>query len=92
MTEQQNRRNYFVVDTFSDNENVDVCAEIIYECGQGMTHSDICMTHDAEYKVHESYREFLHECLDEWLDHSNGTGMFWIGDPKFAAENFTEGM
>jgi hypothetical protein len=76
--------------TDSDKSNVDVCAEIMYETEEGMIHSDLCMTHDAEYKVHESYREFIHKCLDEWLDESNGTGMFWIGDPKFAAENFTE--
>jgi hypothetical protein len=41
-------------------------------------HSDICPPdHDFD-KIDKDYREFLHECLDEWLDKSNGTGQFYI--------------
>jgi len=70
--------------------NLDVCAEIMYETEEGMIHSDLCMIHNGEYVVNQGYREFIHKCLDEWLDESRGSGMFWIGDPRFAAENFTE--
>lgn len=71
---------------YVEDEVKNVCGEIMYDD----VHSDICMTHDGEYVVTKDYREFLHACLDEWLDKSNGTGMFWIGDPKFAVENFRE--
>ena len=84
------RRSYFVMNKFTEDNNVDVCGEIQYETEEGMIHSDICMIHDRKYVVDQDYREFLHSCLDEWLDKSNGTGMFWIGDPKFAVENFRE--
>jgi hypothetical protein len=26
------------------------------------------------------YRDFLHECLDEWLNKSRGTGYFYIAE------------
>jgi hypothetical protein len=29
------------------------------------------------------YRKFLHDCLDEWINKSKGTGAFWLGDPKY---------
>lgn len=31
----------------------------------------------------EEYRKFLHKALDEWLDKSNGTGAFWLGEPDY---------
>ena len=64
--------------------SVNVCGEIEYESRQvgGMVHSDICLTHGGEYAVTPEYRQFLHACLDEWIDKSRGTGMFWIGDPE----------
>lgn len=54
------------------------CGEIQYETKNGNVHSDICWHSDAE--PYENYRNFLHNCLDEWLNKSNGTGAFWIGD------------
>jgi len=69
---------------------MDVCAEIQYEKPEGYIHSDICMIHDGEYNPSDDYRKFLHDCLDEWLNQSNGTGMFWIGNPEFAVNNFKE--
>jgi hypothetical protein len=80
---------------------MDVCGEIQYETPEGYIHSDICMIHDGEYNpsddyrkfVHDrldNYRKFLHDCLDEWLNESNGTGMFWIGNPEFAVNEFKE--
>lgn len=59
-----------------------VCAEIEY--GPGI-HSDICPPGCDIARVDEpcgddgeTYRSFLHDCLDEWLDNSNGTGIFYI--------------
>lgn len=59
------------------------CGEIQYETADGNVHSDIC-NHSAYFdEPTEDYREFLHNCLNEWLDKSNGTGAFWIGDPSY---------
>ena len=33
--------------------------------------------------IHSDFRKFLHDNLDEWLDKSDGTGIFYItGDPE----------
>ena len=42
-------------------------------------HSDICppgceMSNSSD----EEYRKLLHDCLDEWLEKSRGTGIFYI--------------
>jgi len=62
-----------------------ICAEVMYDGPDGYVHSDICLeTGDEDTRgVAEffAYREFLHANLDEWLDKSNGTGLFYIGDP-----------
>jgi hypothetical protein len=47
-------------------------------------HSDIephggCKFNDLDDK----HRKFLHDCLDEWIDKSNGTGCFYIRDEDF---------
>jgi hypothetical protein len=66
---------------------MNVCAEIQYDD----VHSDICLGHNmSEFAVDPEYRALLHDCLDEWLNKSDGTGGFWIGDPAFMAENFKE--
>lgn len=51
----------------------------------GGVHSDICYRcgADDDQPMTEEYREFLHKCLDEWLNKSRGTGAFWIGDPEY---------
>lgn len=55
-----------------------VHAEIQYGAGNGSIHSDIC-PHNCDFKsIDGEYREFIHLCLDEWLNKSNGTGMFYI--------------
>lgn len=59
-----------------------VCAEIQYSHSQrGWVHSDICPTlhYLSEVSDMEQYKLVLHQCLDEWLDNSNGTGHFVIG-------------
>jgi hypothetical protein len=79
---------------------MNVCGEIEYESRQvgGMVHSDICITHDkwsddnqfvpGEYAVTPEYRQFLHACLDEWIDKSRGTGIFWVGDPDVRVADY----
>lgn len=59
------------------------CGEIIYFSVPGNVHSDICKHFEGE--ITNNYRNFLHNCLDEWLNKSNGTGAFWVGDPEYFA-------
>ena len=61
--------------------------EITYEDqNKGGVHSDICWCcnpRTEEQPIDDDYRKMLHECLDEWLNKSNGTGAFWVGDPEY---------
>lgn len=63
-------------------KSLNVHAEIEYINSDGVNiHSDICPPdHLAEYINGEEYKKFLHECLDEWLEKSNGTGQFYIAN------------
>lgn len=46
-------------------------------------HSDIGPRAASLDYAHAEYRQFLHDNLDEWLDKSDGTGIFYItGDPE----------
>ena len=65
-------------------------AEIQYTDNEGRSiHSDIgppgCdfkridEVISEEGETEETYRQFLHKCLDEWLNKSGGTGEFCIG-------------
>ena len=58
------------------------CGEISYDTPEGGVHSDICH-HNDDQPIGDGYRKFLHDCLDEWLNKSNGTGAFWVGDPDY---------
>ena len=58
-----------------------ICAEIQYDTPDGGVHSDICAFMPYGFRpFSQEYRDFLHANLDEWLDKSNGTGLFYIGD------------
>lgn len=59
---------------------VKVHAEIEYINNSGKSiHSDICPPNCYACNMQDKeYRAFIHECLDEWIDHSNGTGQFYI--------------
>jgi len=62
---------------------MDICGEIEYP---GI-HSDICIGHKVEEMViDQERREFLHACLDEWLDLSKGMGGFWVGNADWVQE------
>jgi hypothetical protein len=64
------------------------CGEIQYETKNGTVHSDIC-NHDGD-PITSGYRKFLHDCLDEWLTQSEGTGFFWVGNKNDVINNFKE--
>lgn len=59
------------------------CSEIQYykQDGQGI-HSDVCFDcgGDDSKELDEDHRQLLHDCLDEWLNKSNGTGFFFVAD------------
>lgn len=77
-----------------------VHAEIEYQREDGTwVHSDICppeCSPDNFNRIFKrdtgsfTYRQYLHSCLDEWLDNSNGTGCFYIKDEKFCVYNEEE--
>lgn len=60
--------------------------EIIYDTVEGGVHSDIFFNTKEEIQdkvLDDDERKFLHDCLDEWLNKSNGTGAFWVGDVDY---------
>lgn len=62
------------------------CGEISYDSPIGGVHSDICWgcnPGNTNNPISDEHREFLHGCLDEWLNKSNGTGAFWVGDSDY---------
>lgn len=64
---------------------MEIQAEIEYVRENGeKIHSDIepggCNSASLQ---DEDYRKYLHKCLDEWLDSSNGTGGFYIKDVNY---------
>jgi hypothetical protein len=47
-------------------------------------YSDICPPNcSSDGLKNEDYRRFLHKCLDEWLDNSNGSCGFYIKDENY---------
>lgn len=61
-----------------------VHAEIMYLKQDGTSiHSDICPPACEFDRLTSDHRKFLHDCLDEWLDKSRGTGVFYIGDKNY---------
>jgi hypothetical protein len=65
-----------------------VHAEIEYTKLNGESiHSDICPPNCLSSGLNNlHYRKFLHDCLDEWLNKSNGTGAFYIKNESFKIE------
>ena len=62
-----------------------VHAEIEYVRPNGdKVHSDICPKDcDSNNLKSEEYRKFLHDCLDEWLNNSDGSCGFYIKDESY---------
>ena len=62
-----------------------VHSEIIYtskEKGHNI-HSDTCPSNCNFEDINDEYRKYVHDLLDEWLDESNGTGIFYIKEEGF---------
>jgi len=71
------------------------CGEITYDRGYDddgnkttdyWVHSDTCFNCNPATEgkpLTDGHRQFLHDCLDEWLNKSNGTGAFWIGNSDY---------
>jgi len=76
----------FLIITGRDIEKLNmskVHAEIEYINSNGdNVHSDICPPRCEFSNIDNIYRKFLHDCLDEWLNNSNGTGQFYISEEK----------
>lgn len=70
------------------------CGEISYDNNNEPVHSDICYrcvfpVDDGE-PINNRQRKFLHEALDEWLNKSNGTGIFWLGDSTYFDDAYAQ--
>lgn len=60
---------------------VNVMAEVQYDPdGEGNIHSDLP----------PDDRDLLHAALDEWLNRSNGSGFFFVGDVEALRAEFGE--
>ena len=63
-----------------------ICGEITYDTSVGPCHSDVCIRAIDEIDFvdndGDTHRKFLHRVLDEWLDKSNGTGFFDVGNER----------
>jgi len=58
-----------------------VHAEIEYQKEDGTwIHSDICPSKCDFNNLDDEHKKFLHDCLDEWLEKGNGTGIFYIAN------------
>lgn len=70
-----------------------VHAEIEYrtsneEHGEHTVHSDVCPPCcESDNMKTQEYREYLHQVLDEWLDKSGGTGVFYIAQDGYIKLN-----
>lgn len=61
-----------------------IVAEIEYTKKDGNNiHSDL----DFDFGSKEEMRKILHDCLDEWLDKSDGTGGFYLRNEKHLFED-----
>lgn len=67
-----------------DNMTAVVHGEIIYIREDGITvHSDICPPDHNIDKIDDKIRKFYHDSLDEWLNNSKGTGIFYLRQEGF---------
>lgn len=71
------------------------CAEIQYhdDYTEGTIHSDLCWHCEPKAEGEDltaEYRKLLHDCLDEWLDRSRGTGAFWLGNADHLSRMFAQ--
>ena len=66
-----------------------IISEVEYTNENGdSVHSDL----DFDFDLKEQMRPVLHECLDEWLDKSNGSGGFYLRNTNHHFEDYDEGQ
>lgn len=66
----------------------EIQAEIEYQCHDGTwRHSDIEPKGCQFESIDAKHRDFLHRCLDEWLNNSGGSGCFYIKNAGFSIDN-----
>ena len=72
--------------------NNTVHAEIEYfnKTKNHWVHSDICPPGCSSNGIDEEYKKYLHDCLEEWLTTSNGTGGFYIKQEGFSGLGIEE--
>jgi hypothetical protein len=59
-------------------------SEIMYTKEDGVSiHSDTCPKGCDFNNINKEYRKYAHALLDEWLDKSGGTGIFYIKEDGF---------
>jgi hypothetical protein len=69
------------------------CSEIQYSKQNGESvHSDICFAcgGDGSKELTNDHRQLLHDCLDEWLNKSDGTGFFFVANREDLINEFRE--
>lgn len=72
-----------------------ICAGIEYETRDTLVSSDLCFDSDIvlnatrEDRVAKKHRKVLHDALDEWLDRSEGSGLFFVGERSSDPKPFT---
>ena len=65
-------------------EKKTVHSEIMYMKKDGINiHSDTCPPGCDFKNLDDEHRKYLHDVLDEWIDKSNGTGIFYIKEEGF---------
>ena len=61
-----------------------VHSEIIYNReGDINVHSDTCPPDHTIENLPDDIRQYYHDLLDEWLDKSKGTGIFYLREEGF---------
>ena len=66
-----------------------VHSEVYYTNKDGSNiHSDTCPPDCDFNKIDDKYRKYLHDLLDEWLNNSNGTGIFYVKQEGYTDFDF----
>lgn len=62
-----------------------VHSEILYvrEEDGALVHSDTCPPECDFNNLNDDHKKYLHDLLDEWLNKSNGTGIFYVKEEGF---------
>lgn len=79
-------RNHRAFNVVAEIEYINEDLETIHS-GIGPDNGDL----NAALVVSPDFRQYLHDNLDEWLDKSDGTGIFYVtGDPEQFLKSYVE--